>query len=81
MDWKVSLDRYLTTPPDDGFQDWSESVLDKIPESLYYENEDWFDSVDGVCVDWLNKLFDKEVSADVASKIIERAFRIYIKGQ
>lgn len=29
---KVALDRYLTTEPDNGYQDWLEQVWDNIPE-------------------------------------------------
>jgi len=47
MDFKTSLDKYLTTEPDNGFQHWSELVLDLIPETTisadeWDKNEDFF---------------------------------------
>ncbi len=30
---KQSLDRYLTTEPNNGYHDWVEEIFDKIPES------------------------------------------------
>jgi len=80
MDWKISLDKYLTTPPDDGFDCWAEDVLgNQLSDSFYEKNEDWIDEYDGLCNKWLNKLFNKEVPASDAAKIIERAFGMYVK--
>ena len=48
MDWKVSLDRYLTTPPDDGFDGWCEDVLgNKITDTFYNENENGLTNITG----------------------------------
>ncbi len=80
MNWRDSLDRYLTTPPDDGFQDWSERVLsNEIGDEFYSQNSDWLEKSDGLCVEWLNILFDRSESPENAAKIIERAYNLFIK--
>lgn len=76
MNWKTSLDRYLTTPPDDGFDSWAEKVIDQMPDDFYYKNNDWLNDNDGVCNKWLNKLFDKGRSPQDASNTIQRAYTI-----
>lgn len=83
MDWKVSLDRYLTTPPDDGFygwcefDGWCEDVLgNKITDTFYNENENWIDEYYGQCNKWLNELFRRGKDTTEAAQIIERAFKI-----
>jgi len=80
MDWKIGLDKYLTSPPNDGFGDFSEEVVGNcITDEFYNKNEDWINEYDGVCNKWLNKLFDKGISHKYSAIIIERAFNIYIK--
>lgn len=79
MNWKISLDRYLTTPPDNGFDDWSESVLERISDSFYSENESWVNDYDGQFNKWLNELFERGKSSIDAAMIIERAFGLYLK--
>lgn len=44
MDWLQSLDRYLTTPPHDGFDDFCEAVIEALPDEFYNPNEDWIHS-------------------------------------
>ena len=41
MDWKQSLDRYLTTPPDDGFDDYCDAVIQAIDDKFFTANEKW----------------------------------------
>jgi len=78
MDWKISLDRYLTTEPNDEFHNWSEDVLEnKITNEFYYENEKWIDESDGQCNKWMNKLYDRGKTPTEAAVIIERAYKIY----
>lgn len=78
MNWKISLDKYLTTPPDDGFDNWCEDVLgDKISNKFFQENENWILDTDGKCNEWLNKLFNRGVNERWAAQVIERAFRFY----
>ena len=80
MNWKKGLDRYLTTEPNDGFDVWCEDVLgSKISDTFYNENEPWIDKYDGLCNKWLNELFNRGKNTTEAAKIIERAFKLYIK--
>lgn len=82
MNWKVSLDMYLTSPPDDGFDGWAEDLFDCFDDVFYNTNEKWIDEYDGVCNKWLNKLFyDKCVTPKEAAIIIQRAFKIFIKNK
>jgi len=78
MDWKISLDRYLTTPPNDDFDGWCEDVVGvQIDDSFYNENESWIEQYNGKCNEWLNKLFINGADTHKASQIIMRAFNIY----
>jgi hypothetical protein len=78
MNWKNSLDRYLTTPPDDGFDAWCDDVvLNKITDTFYNENEYWIYEHNGQYDKWLNELFRRSKDTTEAAKIIERAFKIY----
>ena len=79
MDWKTSLDRHLTTPPDDGFDDFCDDVIgNEISDSFYEQNENWIEQYGGQCNKWLNELFRRGRDTAVAAKIIERAFNIYL---
>lgn len=79
MNWKISLDIYLTEPPDDGFDGWCESSADFFTEKFYNDNQLWLDAYDGQCNKWLCELFYKKgKSPQDAAIIIERAFRRYI---
>lgn len=76
--WKNSLDKYLTTPPDDGFDVWVEDVLgNKITDKFYNENEEWLEKHDGQCNKWLNELFNQNKNTTEAAQIIERGFKFY----
>ena len=75
-DWKIALDRYLTSEPDGSFDIWYEKALEAMSEEFYEKNTDWIDEYDGLCNQWLNKLYyDKE--PEEAGKIVERAFKVY----
>lgn len=78
MDFAKSLDRYLTTPPDDGFECWCESVIRAVSPSCYERHQDFFDATDGTLDKWLNKLFDRNHFAKDAAKIIERAVSLFL---
>lgn len=41
MNWKQSLDKYLTTPPDDGFDGYFDQVIELLPTGFYNEYEGW----------------------------------------
>ena len=78
MSWKTSLDKYLTTPPDDGFDNWAEDVLaNKISDAFYKENEKWIEEYSGQCNKWLNELFRRDADTEKSARIIERAFKLY----
>jgi hypothetical protein len=79
MNWKTSLDKYLTAPHDDGFDDWADLLINKITEPFYGNNENWINECDGQFNKWINKLFYKRgKSPEEGAKIIERAFEIYL---
>jgi len=82
MDWKVSLDRYITSSPDDNFDDWCEDVIgNKITATFYNENENWLNEYDGQCTKWLNELYRRGKDTTTAAYIIERAFLIKQKKE
>lgn len=77
MTWKASLDRYLTTPYDDGFEDWTEKICDKLPNAFWSKNVDWFIDSD-FCLNWLNKIFyKKDMTIEQAAQLIERTHKLY----
>lgn len=78
MNFKTRLDRYLTTPPEDGFDNWAEEVINAMPDEFYKSNEEWMNSSGGLCNKWLNKLFDKSTEIEYAARVIERAHRRYV---
>lgn len=81
MDFKTSLDRYLTSDPFDYTDLWFEEVLgDKISNQFYEDNEYWIEN-DPQIEKWLNKLFDSGKTQTEAAMIIERAFNIFIKNK
>lgn len=73
MDLKTRIDRYITTEPSSGFDDWCDSVVDLFSDSFYEENSDWIADYDGLCDAWLNNLYRKGKSPKEAAKIIEKA--------
>ena len=77
MNWKQSLDRYLTTPPDDGFTDYCERVTEAFSDDFFNTNERWILDETEQIDKWFNKLFSKGIEPIISSKIIERAFKIY----
>jgi len=74
------LDKYLTSPPDDGFDGWAEDVLgNKISDEFYAKNTIWLEEYNGICNKWLCKMFyKKSLNPDNAAKLLERAFKFYI---
>jgi len=79
MSWKVSLDRYLTEPPDDGFDNWSEKVINSFSEDFYNKNEDWImdNTNKNQCNIWFNELFRRGIAPQETVLIIERAFKLF----
>ena len=81
MNWKQSLDRYLSEPPDDGFDGWAESVAEAHSEQFYNDNEKWMDAYDGKYNDWLQELYyNRGASPLQSAEIIERAYRLFINN-
>ena len=70
MNWKTSLDRYLTTEPYDPFQEWAERVADSLPDWFYKANEDWVDEYSGTYNKWVNYLFEGCYSVEEAVNLI-----------
>lgn len=82
MKLEQSLDRYLTIPPDDGFDNWADEVLELLSTQFHEENELWIFGNNGQHNEWLQKLYyTKECSPIIAAKIIERAFSLYLNSQ
>jgi hypothetical protein len=79
MSWKTKLDKYLTSsPPEDGFDGYCESIIDNFTDSFYEKNVEWVDQIDGQFNKWLQKIFyNKDLSPKKAAKLIERVFKIY----
>jgi len=73
--WKISLDKYLTTEPYSDFDNWSEQVIEAFTNNFFDSNEDWIMEYDGLCNKWLIKLINKKPKQ--AAIIIERAFKIF----
>ena len=80
MEWKQSLDKYLTSIPDDEFTDWVEQIIgNEITEKFYESNTEWLDEPNGLCNIWLNKLFNKGFEPKKAAEILERAYNLNFK--
>lgn len=79
MNWKTSLDKYLTMVPDDSYDGWLGILYENITDDFYYLNEDWLlGDIDEQCDRWLEKLFKKGIHPVVGARILERAFRLYL---
>ena len=78
MNWKVGLDRYLTSgPPEDGLDNWCEVATEAMTNEFWNVAEDWvLDSE--LSSEWFNKLFNKGKSPQEAAKIIQKAFMIHV---
>ena len=85
MNWKNSLDKYLTSEPYDNFDVWAEAIQESFTDQFYNNNEEWVLEYDGQCNKWMNKMFYKNQWSDVqpidVARIIERAHSIYINKQ
>lgn len=55
------LDKYLTTPPEDGYFDaFFEDVVESLDEEFFNDNELWImDDPEGKFDSWVQKLFSK----------------------
>jgi len=73
----VSLDRWLTTHPDEDYDNWCDEAIEAFSDDFFNRNEDWIMDEEGLCSEWLNKLHS--TNPNLAAKIIERAYRRYGK--
>ena len=77
MSFAINLDKYLTTPPDNGFESWFDEMTENFDEDFFHTNEDWVLNWEGLCDTWATKLFEQEYNPFHAAEIIERAFKVY----
>lgn len=75
MSFSTDLDKYLTTPPDDGFDTYFELVYEHYSENFYNNIGDFEESEQEH--KWIEKLYDQDIQPEIASLIIERAYNIY----
>lgn len=79
--FSISLDRYLTTPPDDGFDSWIESVCDGLSNEFF----EWDNAADNVpsLSDEFTKicdtLFNAGLTPNQASLILNKSFLFFDK--
>ena len=78
-DWKKSLDSYLTSgPPEDGFAEYYEIVIESFSDDFYNENVEFIEEYNGILNKWINKIyFHKGINPIEAAKLIERTFNRY----
>jgi hypothetical protein len=77
MNWKASLDKWITQEPyDDGYENYFEQLVESFTDSFYEINEIWIVYETKQIDKWVNKLFHKHTPQHSA-KIIERAFNLY----
>jgi len=76
-DWQRSLDKYLTSEPNDGFNNWVELLVDELNDETYLKHEDWllFSSESS---EWFGELFDRGYNPQKGAEIIERILKYKI---
>lgn len=76
-----SLDRYLTTNPNENLDNFIDLVIESVSDKFYDENEEWLmESPEGnVFENWCVYLSNKEYSPVISASIIQRAFSLYLK--
>ena len=79
MDWRISLDKYLTQEPQDYYDEWCLVVVEGFSEEFFNKYEDEILNKTTIIDKWLNSLYDKGCSCYNASAIIERAVKLYVK--
>ncbi len=76
MNFKISLDKYLTSYPENALDNYCEDVENKFTDDFYNQNEQWIIEGD-LCSKWIQYLFRRGKSPIEAAIIIQRAFKIY----
>jgi len=69
--WKTSLDKYLTSSPDDSFDNCCEDVANAFTDEFYEANEDWVTQSSGECNKLMNELFNSGKTPIEAAQIIQ----------
>ena len=74
MGWKQDLDRYLTTEPDNGFNSYSEKVVDNYNAAFFahIEMSAWLGSDEES--KWIEECFYKEIAPEIAAKKIQARY-------
>jgi hypothetical protein len=72
---KIALDKYLTNMPDDGFDNWCEQIVNKIPDEIFNSNEDYFTESSGDFNWLLNTWFNKGYEIDQVIEEIKIIFK------
>ena len=76
--WKISLDKYLTSNPFDNDGYWEE-VCENLTDEFWEENEESI--MDGKIDSWINQCEYKELNPKDSAKLIERGYKIYFKNE
>ena len=79
MDWKVSLDKYLTTDPNEAYYSYQEEVCLNFSQTFSPANDLWIYELGGCCDKWINKLYYAKKKPEDSAILIERAFRLYVE--
>lgn len=70
--WKRGLDKYLTTPPDDGFDYWCDGLVENgLCDDFYEVFEDWILDTNSEFYIWAVELFKKGLTPTQAGKEIQ----------
>jgi hypothetical protein len=72
MDWKQSLDRYLTTDPNEGMYCYYDDVCERLSDPFFAANELWIQNTNPLLDKWINKCYYKRIKPTVAAAMIER---------
>jgi hypothetical protein len=81
--FQKSLDRYLTSEPQDDFSPYFDEVTESMSNSFFEKNEDWIIGykTSDQCEKWVYKLYRKDYKPKKVAAIIERAHQLYIKNR
>ena len=74
MEWKLSLDRWLTSPPEEYYDNWVDDTINLIPNTKYQLYESWILDYKNR---WFDRLFTKGLTPKEASKVITRGLLIF----
>lgn len=69
------LDRYLTTPPEDGYSEYFERLYEHLTEEQYNEMNEALFIESETEEKWVDSLMYKEIDPRKSAEIIYRAFK------